>query len=166
MSIISVGYSIDLQALRQMHKDDANELYTLATEELSRRRVMSNEDYEVLKICLGLQEPDGIKRELAVPFRWICKNIGKPIHTETIVTGVFNLELPTELLNAKPPFGFPIGDENVFTLNHCEIRKELEAFANSASEAKTSGLSSQRTAFLKWLLECDSNCTDLVVIES
>ncbi|MFN9606119.1 MAG: hypothetical protein ACK6A7_22150 [Planctomycetota bacterium] len=166
MSIISVGYSIDLQAMRQMPEDDANAFYELAIEELSSRRVVSTEDREVLKICLGLQAPDGIKRDLAVPFRWICKNIGMPIHTETIVTGVYNLELPTGLLDAKPPFDFPIGDENVFMLNRYEISKELEAFSNSAKEAQTSTLSLQRTAFLKWLSECNSHRTDLVVIES
>ena len=128
MSIISVGYSIDLQAMRQMPEDDANAFYELAIEELSSRRVVSTEDREVLKICLGLQAPDGIKRDLAVPFRWICKNIGKPIHTETIVTGVYNLELPTGLLDAKPPFDFPIGDENVFMLIVTRLVKNSKRF--------------------------------------
>ncbi len=167
MGIIAVGYCLPGDMWAAYSADEQQDLLELARDELSQGREFSADDELVIRRLLGIVETIVERRlDLAACFRWYCHTFGQPIQTDSLVLGIYNLEVDTGLLRYQPPCGFIAPDENISWLARDEVLAEWDKNRGCAVEAKTEHLRRQRSAYLQWLQACSLAKCDLVVVES
>ncbi|WP_339908931.1 hypothetical protein [Symmachiella dynata] len=173
MTVYTTGYAIDLEAISSTPRSEAVGIVEIALEELSATGDLVDDDVIALEVIFGLREVSSFPKhiDLAVAFRWFCKNFG--VVLPGTMCGVYVLEIDTALLNGIPPFGFPAGDENISHIALAQVKQEREKLAGCVEEVATidtvedlSWLADERRTFLRWLDICIEKDKDLVVTQA
>ncbi|MAX37662.1 MAG: hypothetical protein CME33_13980 [Gimesia sp.] len=193
MGIYISGYSIKLNALKNLSKDEKEIYLEMYIDELKKKELVEDDDElyfeeSAMKQIFGF---GNCKKErsdsLLLSIEWICENFGCGLGESVEMPPIYDLDLETRLSGKRtPPFGFPDGDENVSHLTFEQIKEERELLegrdqedfsydpkwvfdSEKLAQAKmewSDRILPARKNFLAWLDHCIREETDLVIIQS